>query len=116
MAPTAFRGQPWRAGPTPLTLPVERADAFGATLRGTVNPNGATTTVSFEFGVDPELKTFSSSDVIELPPRNKPKQVSAVVSSLQPGQTYYFRVVGRNVENPQLQRAAILSFTTIAAE
>lgn len=105
-----------RFGPTPMTLPAEEGNSSGITLRGTLNPNGATTAASFEFGVDPELATFSSISAGELPPRNKPKPVSAQISNLEPGQTYYFRVVGQNAENAQPQRGAILPFTTTAAE
>ena len=100
-----------RFGPTPVTLPPLQSSATAATLRGTVNPNGAATTVLFEYGNDPELKTFWTVSADKLPPRTRAKPVAAQVDGLEPNQTYYFRVVAQNAENAQPQRGALLSFT-----
>jgi hypothetical protein len=104
-----------RFGPTPVTSPPVQSSATAATLRGTVNPNGAATTVRFEYGNDPELKTFWTVSAGELAPRTRAKPVSAQVDGLEPNQTYYFRVVAQNAENAQPQRGALLSFTAGAS-
>jgi sugar lactone lactonase YvrE len=105
-----------RFGPTPVTLPAQEVSAMSAVLEGTVNPNGVASSVSFEYGTEPELQTSWIVDTNSLPTGSNPKPVSVQISGLQPGETYYFRVVARNPENPKLQRGAILSFTTAAAE
>ena len=104
-----------RFGPTPVTLPPLQSSATAATLRGTVNPNGAATTVLFEYGNDPELKTFWTVSAGQVPALTRAKPVSAQVDGLEPNQTYYFRVVAQNAENAQPQRGALLSFTAGAS-
>ena len=104
-----------RFGPTPVTLPTVQSSPTAATLRGTVNPNGAATTVRFEYGNDPELKTFWTVSAGQVPALTRAKPVSAQVDGLEPNQTYYFRVVAQNAENAQPQRGALLSFTAGAS-
>jgi hypothetical protein len=66
-----------------------------ATLNGTVNANGASTTVSFEYG----LTTAYGTTVPGVPPTvtgNTVTPVLANISGLLPGNTYHYRVNGTN--------------------
>lgn len=100
-----------RFGPTPITGEA-LVTATGATLRGTVNPNGAATVVAFEYGTDSSLTTFATVSAGELPAVSEARSVSAVISDLFPDTSYYFRVVAQNAENPVAQRAADSKFLT----
>jgi phosphodiesterase/alkaline phosphatase D-like protein len=66
----------------------------GATLNGSVTPNGATTTWTFEFGLTTQYG-------VETKPRRMSATtssagVSATLSGLEPGRTYHYRLVGSN--------------------
>jgi hypothetical protein len=64
-----------------------------ATLNGTVNPNGLTTTVHFEYGATTNYghTTANSSHT-----GNTTQNVSANITGLSPNTTYHFRLVGTN--------------------
>ena len=81
VAPTATTGVASQLGPT------------GATLNGSVNPGGKTTSVYFEYGTDPATltKTASSSHT-----GSADVAVSTKVTGLSPGTTYTYRVVASN--------------------
>ncbi len=81
--------------PIVTTLPATPVLATTATLRGTVNPSGEATSYFFEYG--PSL-TFGRATA----PHNIPGTglaavpVSALVTNLDPGTTYFFRLVANN--------------------
>jgi hypothetical protein len=81
VAPTATTGVASQLGPT------------GATLSGTVNPGGKTTTVYFEYGSDPAklTKTASSSHT-----GSADVAVSTKITGLAPGTTYTYHLVASN--------------------
>jgi hypothetical protein len=62
-----------------------------ATLNGTVNPNGSATTAQFEYGLTSAYGTTAS---VTLLPNNYStvQAVSAGISGLQAGKSYYFRI------------------------
>jgi len=67
----------------------------GATLNGTVNANGASSAVIFEYG----LTTSYGSTIAAVPPNvtgTAVTPVSAAVSGLLPGTLYHYRVVATN--------------------
>jgi hypothetical protein len=66
-----------------------------ATLNGTVNPNGDTTAAHFEYGL---TTAYGTAATVILSPSNgsSAQNVSAIVSSLQAGTTYHFRIVATN--------------------
>jgi hypothetical protein len=101
-----------RFGPTPVTLPAEQITATSAILHGTINPHGAFTRVSFDIGLDPELKTFWTVPAGQLGARTRPHRVETFIENLDVGTVYYFRVNGESSENKQPQHGAILSFQT----
>lgn len=81
--------------PVVTTLPASPVLATTATLRGTVNPSGANTSYFFEYGHTPSLgqattpTNLPSSGLAPLP-------VSTLVTGLDPGTPYYFRLVANN--------------------
>jgi len=66
-----------------------------ATLKGKVNPNGASTVVSFEYG---ETTSYGSSVSADQSPvsGSDPVDISAGPTSLTPGTTYHYRIKAEN--------------------
>jgi len=72
----------------------------GATLNGTVNPNGGIATVTFNYGLTTSYGntvTATQSPVSG----STVTSVSAPITGLQPYTTYHFQVVGTNAGEPQ---------------
>ena len=78
----------------------------GATLNGTVNPNGASTAVHFEYGVS----TYSSTTPEQTFTGTLSQNVSADIGGLMPGTQYHFRIVGTNSNGSAT--GSDLTFTT----
>jgi hypothetical protein len=79
------------SAPIVTTLDATAVLTTGATLNGLVNPNFLSTTVTFEYGLTTSYgstATASQSPVTGSASTN----VSAVITSLNPGATYHFRV------------------------
>ena len=110
-AGTVFR---LRYGPTPVTRPVTDLEETNARLHGTLNPNGAISQAGFEWGTDPTLAVRQMTAAGATTNSLEPEVISADLSNLQPGTTYYYRARGTNVDSTVPQRGAILSFTTPA--
>jgi len=84
------------AAPLATTRAPSSITASGATLDGTVNPNGEAATYRFEYGTTtaygsraPSVDTIAGSDYAD-------HSVSQAVSGLAEGTTYHFRVVATN--------------------
>ena len=87
--------EPTGKAPSCLTQPATNKSATGATLNGTVNANGLSTTVTFEYGTTTSYGstvTASQSPVTG----NTITNVSADISGLTPDTTYHFRVKAEN--------------------
>lgn len=84
-----------------------------ATLNGSVNANGQATSVNFEYGLLADLSgTNTSVDAIEGPVSGSSNTaVSASLSGLSSGTTYFYRVVAQN--GTGTSRGTIKSFTPI---
>ena len=69
----------------------------GATLNGTVNPNGFITTARFEYGL---TNTYGTTAALTLSPTNgtTAQTVSAALTGLTAGTTYYYRLTATNVD------------------
>jgi hypothetical protein len=81
--------------PESLTQPVTNLSKTGAKLNGTVNPNGLSTTVTFEYGT---ATSYDSSVTAAQSPVNGDgiKDVSADISGLKLGGIYHYRVKSEN--------------------
>jgi hypothetical protein len=82
-------------GPIAVTGAGSLVQTNAATLNGTVNPNGAATTVVFEYGLDVGYGSTAEADQSPLTGTAE-QPVSAVITGLTPGKTYHFRVMATN--------------------
>ena len=67
-----------------------------ATLSGTVNPNGASTSVSFCYGTTPTLTGCTTTSAGTLTTSRTPSPVSVNITGLTPNTVYYFTVLATN--------------------
>ena len=92
------------------TNPATNVASFSATLNGTVNPNGLTTAVHFDYGI---TTNYGSSTATQTYQGSTTQNVTANLSSLTAGATYHFRIVASNSAGTTY--GADRSFTTPAA-
>ncbi|MDX1638447.1 MAG: LamG-like jellyroll fold domain-containing protein [Balneolaceae bacterium] len=98
-APTAATGSPTLIRPD------------GATLNGTADANGASTTVTFQYGTDTSYGNSVTADQSPLSGTlNTP--VSAEITGLSEGTTYHYRTVAQNSEGTNY--GSDQAFTTLA--
>ena len=85
----------------------------GATLNGTVNPNGFSTTARFEYGL---TTTYGSTAALTLSPTNgtTAQTVSAPLTGLTAGTTYYYRLTATNVDGTAATTAGTFTTTPLA--
>lgn len=98
----------------PPSVTVAAATGVGATsftLSGTVDPRGRVTTWQFEYGLTTSYGSLTPS--LSAGSGTGPLDVSATVSSVQPGQTYHFRLVATS--DAGTTRSADRSVQTSAA-
>ena len=99
--------------PAATTDAAEAVTSDSAVLNGTVNPNGAETTVSFEWGTDTSYG--GTVTAIQSPVSGtEDNSVSADLTGLLPGTTYHFRVKATNSEGTAY--GEVQSFLTPAAD
>ncbi len=81
--------------PTTVTGGTTAVSSAGATLLGTVTPNGSATSASFEYGLTTE---YGSSAPVAVNPGSglAPVDVSATISGLIPNRTYHYRLTASN--------------------
>jgi outer membrane protein assembly factor BamB len=72
------------------TTPATNVASFSATLNGTVNPDGLTTTVHFQYGTTTNYGSVTANQNYS---GNTTQNVSANISGLSASTTYHFRVV-----------------------
>lgn len=98
--------------PTVVTTAATSITGTGATLNGTVNANGASTTVTFQYG----LTTAYGSTItaVQSPVSgNTTTPVSGAITGLIPNTIYHFRAVGVNSEGTT--NGNDMTFTTSTA-
>ncbi len=98
--------------PTVFTNAASGVSTTTATLNGTVNANGSSTTITFEYG----LTTAYERTAIAVPDAVNGfsnTAVSASLSTLIPNTTYHYRLVGVNAGGATY--GADMTFTTLAA-
>ncbi len=98
--------------PTAVTNAASAINISGATLNGTVNANGSSTTVTFELGINTSYG--STVTAIQSPVTGSSNTaVSYVKTGLIPNRTYHYRVVAQNVISTIY--GSDMTFTTQAA-
>ena len=80
--------------PTASTGAASAVTSTTATVSGWVNPLGAATTVTFQYGTTPALASTAGAGT--LPASADPSNVSANLTGLTPGTTYVYRVTAGN--------------------
>jgi hypothetical protein len=81
--------------PVAITGAASAVTKTSATLNGTVNPEGHTTTYYFQYGTTSSYGKTTSSH--SLGADFATHAVSAAISGLTPGKTYHFRIVATNL-------------------
>ena len=79
--------------PVVVTNPATNVARSAATLRGSVDPHGLTTTVHFEYGPS---TSYGHKTPFQSKTGNTYQSVSANISGLSAGRTYHFRIVATN--------------------
>ena len=85
----------------------------GATLNGTVNPNGFITTARFEYG---PTNTYGTTAALTLSPTNgtTAQTLSAPLTGLIAGTTHYYRLTATNVDGTATTTAGTFTTTALA--
>ena len=83
------------AAPAATTNAATSITSAGATLAGTINANNASTTVTFEYGLNTSYGTIVTADQSPVT-GSTTTPVSKAITGLTVGVTYYYRVVGVN--------------------
>ena len=102
------------AAPTVDTLAASSVAATSAALNGNVTPNGLATTAWFEWGTNPTLASYASTPVQSLGSGTTSQLVSAALSGLSTGTTYYCRVAASNSSGTS--KGTIVSFTVTPSQ
>ncbi len=105
-------GPPAATGPSVTTRTATSVSSSSATLRGTVNPNGAETTYWFEYSKDAAVDSpnMQTTPKIVTGASRTSISVNTDISNVASSTTYYFRIVAQNSEGTV--RGERLSFTT----
>ena len=82
--------------PSVVTGAAGAVTTSGATLNGTVDPNGQATTYRFEYGTTTAYGSLTATQ--SAGGGNSPQSVSAPAAGLIPGTTYHYRLSATNVE------------------
>lgn len=82
--------------PTAVTGDASSVTSTGATVAGTVNPNGGATFFAFEFGTTTAYGQFAGAGTLPLPGDTTTHAVSANLTGLAPHTTYHYRLVALN--------------------
>jgi hypothetical protein len=83
--------------------------SFSATLNGSVNPNGLTTTVHFQYGT---TTSYGSTTANQTFTGNTTRNVAANISGLSASTTYHFRIVATNTAGTRF--GSDRTFTTLS--
>ena len=79
--------------PVVTTNPVTLIASFSATLNGSLNPHGFTTTVYFQYGT---TTSYGSTSPMQTQTGNTYRNIAANISGLTPNTVYHFRIVATN--------------------
>jgi hypothetical protein len=95
--------------PTAASVAASSISGTAAILNGTINANNASTTVTFEYGLNTSYGTTVTADQSPVT-GGTATSVSKAITGLTAGVTYYYRVVGVNVAGTT--NGLVQSFTT----
>jgi N-acetylneuraminic acid mutarotase len=98
--------------PTPVvtTNPATTVASFSATLNGSLNPRGSTTTVDFQYGL---TTSYGFTTPVQTQTGNTVRPISANISGLMASHVYHFRIVAHN--NGGTSFGSDRTFTTLTA-
>lgn len=82
--------------PTAVTQTATGVTTAGATLHGSVNDNGADTTITFEYGLTTGYGSSAVATPNPLPGGSGGTSISATTGALVCGQTYHYRISATN--------------------
>lgn len=103
------------APPAVTTEPATSVTGTTATINGTGTSNGASSTVTFIWGTDPTLTTGNTTVTAAQSPlasNANGTAVTAALTGLTPGTTYYFRTIINNANTNTPIQGSIRQFTT----
>ncbi|MBA7596698.1 hypothetical protein ES703_03682 [subsurface metagenome] len=104
----------YTAPPTAITGTPTDVSSVSATLNGTVNPNGSSTTYYFEYGITTNYGSQTPDPPGSVGSGTSNVSVSAPVLELTPNTTYHFRLVASNIGG--VDEGNDTTFTTGAVE
>ena len=90
---TAVDGSIRRSTILPTTNAATNVAAYSATLNGSVNPGGLTTSVYFQYG---PTTGYGFTTSVQTQTGNTFRNISASISALSPNHDYHFRIVAQN--------------------
>ena len=96
--------------PVVITNPASYIASFSATLNGSVDPHGLTTTVYFQYG---RTTSYGHTTAIQSKTGNAYQNVAANISSLSANTVYHFRIVATNGAGTRY--GGDRTFTTLSA-
>ena len=96
--------------PVVMTNPATLIASFSATLDGSLNPHGLTTTFHFQYGT---TTSYGLTTTPETRTGNTSQNVSVNISSLTASTTYHFRIVASNMDGTSM--GSDRTFTTLTA-
>jgi plastocyanin len=110
--PTPTPTPPPTPTPTPVvtTSPATEVASFSATLNGSLNPHGSTTTVSFQYG---PTTSYGFTTPVQTQTGNTVRNISANITGLIAGHIYHFRIVAHNGGGTSF--GSDRTFTTLSA-
>jgi hypothetical protein len=95
--------------PLVTTSPATYITNFSATLNGSVNPRGLTTTVYFQYGT---TTSYGHTAAVQTQTGNTYRNVSANITGLNASTIYHFRIVASN--SGGTREGSDITFTTLA--
>ena len=109
VAPSPTPTPPPNIGPPVVTTnPATFIASFSATLDGSLNPHGLTTTFHFQYGT---TTSYGLTTAPQTQTGNSSRNVSANIGSLMANHTYHFRIVASNADGTRM--GADRAFTTL---
>jgi hypothetical protein len=95
--------------PAVMTNPATNIASFSATLNGSVDPQGLTTTIHFEYGT---TNSYGHTTAVQTRTGNTVRAISANIGGLAASTMYHFRIVATNTAGTTY--GADRTFTTLS--